>query len=393
MRFGSKGLITWLATLALYSGFADHASSSQTASPSKVVVNLVKIGWAPPSNVSDRAFFKDFSLDKLFAMDVNTRVVFLNEDIIIVYQTKQEGKDWHSASRVMEAFFIRPKDGSLLSTHRWPVGTRKSPDDLIDSEARLVPIGNSHFLVLTEGVIRLYGPKVDLLREKRLDEPSGPRDFWSAQSVLDGREIFLRHASTSSGVEYLWLAADTLEVEHKITCYQGRDYSIGGAIADKDAAFERSRMGIRMIDRDQRFKIICDDPLCRETGSFKMLSSGSIGWSGMSGIGIIDTVRGRLIWSKSVQPQYRGDAFEFGRMRSAMSGTNFAVWISANRRALFDEVEMSSLTILVYDTANLKKRPSVFHLKTVKSDWDFALSPNGTKLAFFDGTSVEIYSL
>jgi hypothetical protein len=392
MQFGSIALITWLAALTVCSDVAKRTTSPQIAPPPTMVVNLMKIGWAPPPRESNRAFFKDFTLEKLFAMDENTRVVFLSEDVVVVYHTKQQGKDWRTASLVMEAWFIRIKDGILLFTHCWPVGMRKSQDDLIDSEGRLIPLGNGHFVVLTEGVIRLYGPNVDLLREKKL-EPSGLGDYWSVQNALDGREIFLRHASTSSGVEYFWLAVDTLEALDKVGGYQGRDYSIGGAIADKNAAFERSRIGIRMIDRDQRFKIICDDPLCRETGSFEMLPLHSLGWSGMSGIGIIDTVRGGLVWSKLVEPQYRDKAFEFGRMRSAMSGTNLAVWVSANRRALFDEVQMSSLTILVYDIANLKSRPSVFHMKTVKSDWDFALSPNGTKLAFFNGASVEIFSL
>lgn len=386
------GLITALATLTVCSGAAVHPSSPQSASPTKLVVDLAKVGWVPSPTQSNREFLKDVTPDKLFALDENTRVVFLSENVIVIYHTMKEGRDWRTAARVMEAFFVRVTDGSLISTHHWPVGLRKSRDDLIDSEARLVPLGNGNFVVLTNGVLRLYGPNVDLLREKKL-QPASLNDFWSVQALSSGESIFLRHASTSSGVEYLWASADTLEVEHTVTGYQGRDYSIGGAIADKDAAFERSRIGIRMIDRDRRFKVICDDPLCRESGAFKMLPSRSLGWSGMSGIGIIDTVRGGLVWSKLVAPQDRSKAFEFGRMRSAMSGTNFAVWVSANRRALFDEVEMSALTILVYDIANLKSRPSVFRMKTVKSDWDFDLSPDGTRLAFFNGASVEIFSL
>lgn len=381
-----------LAILIACSGIKEQASVVQTTPTPTVVVELTKMGWASPRAESNRAFFKDITPDKLFALDNNTRVVFLSEDVIVVYHTKREGRDWRTASRSMETFFVRTKDGSLLSTRSWPVGLRKSQDDLIDSEARFVPIGNGNFGVLTSGVMKLYDSNVELLREKKL-EPSGPNDFWSAQNVPDGKEIFLRHASTSSGVEYLWLAADTLEVEHKVAGYQGRDYSIGGAIATRDAVFERSRLGIRMIDRDQRSKVICDDPLCRETGSFQMLPSPSLGWSGMSGIGIVDIVRGGLVWSKCVQPQSRGDAFEFGRMRSAISGTKFAVWVSASRRAMFDEVEISSLTILVYDIANLKNRPSVLHVRATKSDWDFALSPNGTKLAFFNGANVKIFSL
>jgi hypothetical protein len=360
-----------------------------------VVVDLAKIGWTPPTSESNRTFFKDFTLSKLFAIDQDTRVVFLDEDVIVVYHTKQDGKDWRTAPRIMEAFFIRVRDGTLLSRQRWPTGLRKSMDDLFDSEARLIPLHNSRFLVFANGVITEYGPNLELLKQKKL-EPSASTDLWSAQSVSGGKAIVLRHESTSGQVTYSWLMSDSLEEKFAIRVYQGRDFSAGqGVYADENSVYTRSRTGIRMIDRDQSVRTICDDPLCREDGRLRVLSSHHVGWSGRSGIGIVDTERGGLAWSKTAQPQYPRNKFQFGEMRSAMSGTKFAAWVAATgKKAFFDGVEIGSTpTILVYDFARSKDDPVVIRMNPVEGLWDSALSPNGTKLALFDGSSLQIFSL
>jgi hypothetical protein len=327
----------------------------------------------------------------LFSVDQNTRVFFLTEEILVAYHTKREGNDWHTAPRTVEAFFIRVSDGTLIATVRWPATLRKAMDDLVDSEARMLPLKEGRFLVFANGTIKLYSPARELLKERRMESAS--IDFWSAQGVVGGEWIFMRHASTSSGVTYSWLTPDTLETKYQVPRYEGRNYWIGGVVANQDSAFERSRAGILMIDREQRVKSVCDEPLCRESGSFYVLSSHYLGWSGMTGIGIVDVERGGLVWSKSVEPQYRRNAFEFGEVNSAVSGTKFAMWVVANSKAFFDGVEIKQVTILVYDLANLKDRPLAFHLKPIRGDWTLALSPNGTKLAFFDGVRVQIHPI
>jgi hypothetical protein len=379
--------------MIVYLGGATYANNSAppASKAPEVAVNLAQFGWVAPSLESNRVFFKDFTLGKLFARDDNTRVFFLNEDVIVCYHTKQEGKDWRTAPRFIEAFFIGAKDGSLVTTHRWPTGLRRALDGLIDSQARLIPLDGGRFLVVTNGVITLYDLDLELLKQQKL-EPSTASDLWAAQSVDSGRGIFLRHESTSEPVRYLWLNSGTLEVKYQMPGYRGRKYSIGGAIADESSVFERTRAGLRMIDRDQRVRIVCDDPLCRESGSLRALSRHYLGWSGRSGIGIVDKDRG-LIWSRLVEPQYQRNGFQFGQMQSAMSGTRFALWIGANKKAYFDGAEIRDVTILVYDLANLKDRPSVLQMKPTTADWCFALSPNGTTLAVFDGTRLQVLPL
>jgi hypothetical protein len=365
-----------------------HASSEKVA---PVVVDLAKLGWTSPPAESNRAFFKDFALAKLFALDSKTRVFFLNEDLIVIYHTKQEGNDPRATSRFMEAFFIRTRDGSLVSKKKWSVSARKSLDDLLDSEARLIPLRNGRFLAVANGVMSLYNPDLEILKQKKLE----PTDFWAAQSVVEGNEIFLRRESTSGHVTYSWLDSDTLEVKYEVPGYQSQDFSARQRVyAGENFVVAASRSGMRTIDRDGQVRTICEDVLCRENGFLRVLSPHYMGWSGRSGIGIIDIERGGLVWSKTTQLQHGREEFQFGEMRSAMSGTKFDVWVTANKNALFAGVQVKPVpTILVYDFANLKERPTVFGVNLVGVTWDTALSPSGRKLALIDGTKVQIFSL
>jgi hypothetical protein len=360
-----------------------------------VVVDLAKVGWTPPKYESNRAFFKDYSVAKLESVDINTRIFFLSEDVVVVYHTKQEGKDWSTSPRSLEAFFIQTKDGSLISAKTWPVSLRRSGNDLRDSEARILPLFDSHFLVFANGAMSLYAGNLEMQKQKKL-EPASPADFWSAQSVGNGREIFLRHESISKRlVTYSWLAPDTLEADYQLPPYpwqyEYRGFPIQGTVlASESGVFA----GIRMIDRDQRVKTICDESLCRESESFRVLSSRYLGCAGKSGIGVIDIDRDRLIWSRPVQAPSDHGVFDFGEMRSDSSGTKLALWVIATKKRFFDGIEIkNSPILLVYDRSGPKGHPLAIPIKPVEGQWDYAISPSGKQLALFNGAKVQIYSL
>lgn len=383
-------VITGLLVLsAVFWGSAGHMDAPSLRTPA-VVVDLAKIGWAPPRNQSDRAFFKDFTIGNLFSLDQNTRILFLNADAFVVYHTKQEGQDWRTAPRTMEAFFIRAKDGSLISTMRWPTRLRRSDNDLRESEARLVPLSDGRFLAFANGVMRLYGDNLDLLKEQKL-EPDGPGGMWSAQSVAEGHQIFLRHESMRPPrATYFWLDSATLQVEYTSPGYHDRDFLVqAGVVAGEKSVFTLSQSGIRMIDRDHGVKTICADQLCRGDGLLRALSSRHIGLSGKNGIGIVDLDHG-LIWSKSIGDDSKH--FQFSEMQCAMSGKRFAFWITGAKKALFDGVKINEWppTILVYERDS-SKTPLVIRTTPVEGQLDFALSPGGTKLAVFDGAKVQVY--
>jgi hypothetical protein len=93
-----------------------QAQSVSSAAKPKWTVELKKYGWTPAKSESDKKFFKDFSLTKLEAMDYNTRILFISNDELVVYHTKQAGQDYRTATRQVEAFFFRSQDGSLIQT-------------------------------------------------------------------------------------------------------------------------------------------------------------------------------------------------------------------------------------------------------------------------------------
>jgi len=325
------------------------------------------------------------------AVDYGTRVVFLDEDVMVVYYTRQEGKDLLTAPRFIEAFFIRASDGSLLTTRRWSTTLRKSNNDLFDSESRLIPLHDGRFLVFANGVMTTYGPNVELLIQKKLQPSTG---MWSAQRVADGKGVFLRHQSTSGQVTYFWLASDTLEERYQTPGYKSPEFGANeGLTAAGDSVLATSRSGIRAIDRDQKVRTICDDSLCRQDGLLQALSSPYVGWSTRNGIGIINAEQGGLVWSRTVPAPMHHENFQFGEIQSATSGTEFAVWATAIREARFDGIKVGSQpTILVYDAARLKEEPTAFRLKPRRPDWGLALSPSGGKLALFDGETVQVFT-
>jgi len=177
-----------LTILVLLVGLNPFGNAQAASAPHpKWAIELKAYGWSASKPVSNKAFFKDFSLAKLEAMDPNTRASFVNDDVIVAYHTKQEGQDWRTTSRQLEAFFISAKDGQLLRKKEWPTVVRGSETNLQDSESRLIPLRNGRFLVFANRTMMLYGSDLELIAQKKL-EPSTLADLWSVQSVAGGQK-------------------------------------------------------------------------------------------------------------------------------------------------------------------------------------------------------------
>ena len=372
-----------------------NSRSASVPSPDWAI-ELKAYGWTAPNSPSNKAFFKDFSIAKLEAVDQNTRVSFLNGDVIVAYHTKQEGQDWRTATRHLEAFFISAKNGSLLSRKEWATAVRGDESDLLDSESRLIPLSNGRFLVFANRTMMLYGIDLKLIAQKKL-ESSTSADLWSAQSVAEGREIFLRHQSSSDQqTTYYWLASDTLLPLSQMPGFRGGNFSVA-AIAGEDfvlaaLGFSGPGMttGIGKIGLDGSTKLICSDQFCREAGG-TVVSSQRIAISGRHGIGVVDPEQG-LLWSKRIPSTSNANDFQFG-IQSAMSGNVFAVWVRAYRGAMFDGVKMgSSPTLLVYDVTSPKLLRAI-PMDHQRGDFDFALSPDGSEVVIFDGAAMRLYAV
>jgi hypothetical protein len=85
--------------------------------------------------------------------------------------------------------------------------------------------------------------------------------------------------------------------------------------------------------------------------------------------------------------------FQFGDIRTAISADLFAVGITAANRRKFDGIQVGELpTIFVYQTRTGRLLFTI-PMKPRSGDYDFALSPDGHRLAIFDGAAISMYSI
>jgi len=386
-----------LTILVLLLGFGPLANS-QAAVPHRPnwTVALKDYGWSAPKFESNKSFFSDFSMAKLEALDVNTRVRFVNDNLLVAYHTKQEGQEWRTAGRQLEAFFIDAKDGKLLSLKSWPTIVRGSGSDLQDSESRLLPLSKGRFLVFANKTMMLYGDNLELIKQKKLD-PSTSGDYWSAQSVANGEVIFLRHQSTlGQQTEYYWLASDTFSPHLQMAGPRGANSSTVATAGDNFVlatlgfADHGMTTGIGKLSVDGSAKIICSEQLCCE-GGVGAISTRFVVVSGRRGVGVVDIEQG-LLWSKQIPSNSNPNTFQFGGVQPAMSANEFAVWVTATQKTRFDGVQVdNSPTLFVYDTSG--KLFFAVPIVRKSGNFDFALSPDGRQLAIFDGARISLYTV
>jgi hypothetical protein len=394
VRRNARALFLFLISLLVFRNASSktHPQSTSSGVHAKWTIELKKYGWIPAKSESDKKFFKDFTLAKLEGLDENTRVLFISNDELVVYHTKQEGENYRTATRQVEAFFVNAQNGSLLQTKLWPVQMRKSGNDLRDSEARLVPLQGDRFLILASGTIMIYDRNLNLINQEKLEPPSstGP---WSVQAVAGGTQIFLRHEPGVS-VTYEWRASDTLQVLRKTPGYQDRQFHPQALVdAGENAVFTGGGSGIEMITPDHQMKIICEDPFCHGDGELHVLSSQYLVFAGRRGIEVIDPDKG-LIWSKTIarDRNLTQDPFQVNGIVSSVSGTRFGLWMTSYRKMLFDGVKVhQSPVLLIYDATNPKLLCSI--PMKLYGDFNFALSPDEKHVAIFNDASLTLYAL
>ena len=186
------------------------ASETPTVDGPRWTAQLKSYGWSAPKAESNKTFFKDFTLSKLQAVDIRTRVAFTSETQAVVFHTQQVGEDWQTASRELQAFFINTADGGLLMKRECPTSIRGSESDGIDSESGLIPLDQGGVAVVADRKITVYDERRQEVKERNL-EPPAAGDLWSIQSVANGKGLFLRHQSSEEmRATYSWLDSTSL---------------------------------------------------------------------------------------------------------------------------------------------------------------------------------------
>jgi hypothetical protein len=373
------------------------ASEPPTVDGPRWTAQLKQYGWSRPKAESNKAFFEDFTLSKLEALDIRTKVAFTSETQAVVFHTQQVGHDWQTASRQLQAFFINTVDGSLLMKKDWPASTRGSESDLIDSESRLIPLDQGSIAVMADRKITVYDERRQQVKERKL-EASHAGDLWSIQSVANGKELFLRHQSSEDKrTTYLWLDSTSLSEVATMPGPMGKSFSVpvtpgeNFVLTYSEYLSPGVTSGIIKLNLDGSTATICSEQLCREDHVLAY-SSPFLVISGRRGIAAIDLNRG-LRWQGQIPPTSNPNQFQFGNVRTSMSGSTFALWITSTRDSSFDGVPIcKNPKVFVYDTESGKLLATLL-INPKSGDFDFALSPGGSQLMIFDGSAIRLYAV
>ena len=351
----------------------------------KIAVSLKKLGWAANPTESNRRFFRNFSMAKLLAVDIGSKVAFINNDIVAVSHTKETSSQ-PKAHRTFEVFFISARDGSLLRSLRWDTKARGSYLELEDSRNRLIPLQDGTFVVVVDTEMLLYGSSFRLLKEFHFDSTS-LNDMWAVQSVDSGRKIFLRHESARDGqVTYSWLDAGSLQIlKHRPA---PGDFDSGtGIVAGKDFLLAKTASGIQLVGPNTH-KLFRDNET-EKSFLYQLIGPAAIVVSGKSGISLIDIDHGP-VWAKIVS---KPDKFQFGDIHPAMMGEKFGVWVQGDSHELFDGVRVTDSPLFVIFDTNGNRYPFAIPIKPVNEQWNVALSADGEEVAVFDGANLKVYQL
>ena len=345
-----------ISVSAIFLSFGICALRSQTIPPAqqpRLTVPLTGYGWVPQKSVSNRKFLGDVSVAKLMALDLGTKILFVSEDVLVAYSTVQKGSDWRTASRQLQAYFIRTSDGTLLDKKTWPSSLRKDESNA-DTESRIMALRDGHFLVEANGTLMLYGSDLSLIREEKL-EPFGPTEMWSVQSVSEGREIFLRHETSDCPdrdrcpVKYEWQDAESFRLLDSAVgdVFQGRgvrgagDGVYIGWSSNGNSIFEPNRIPHKL----------CDDWRCSQMAvdAFLPLDLFVIS-SYFGGVGVVDRQRG-LLWFDAPHVE-KAHNLSFGKVETTVVGNKFGIWVSAIKKSVFDSVMVRSSVLFIFAVNN-----------------------------------------
>ena len=356
-------------------------------------VDLHRYGWMPPPSESNRAFLENFSISKLAALDMATRVAFVDDKTIVAYHSRQITEhDQRKPGRYLEAWFLQSNDGSLRRKTQWHTAVRKD-NGQADSEGRIFSYSNGKFIVDADGTITLYDASLRTITQQRL-EPFGATDMWGLQLLEDG-ELFLRYESlTQSSVRYEWRDGSTFQLLRSMpgSIMRGRNVRS----ANRGLITQCKGGGVCVLDPTGQIHIVCNDSFCRDedVNVNALIGTHMLGISSFRrGVGVVDDARG-LLWFDEAAPRTHGAPdCQMGETRVARSGARFGVWVSGYHNCVFDSTDVSSLPLIifVFDATNPR---SIFRVQIDRrGTMDFALSQDGRAMAVLNGSEVSLYRI
>ena len=309
--------------------------------------------------------------------DYKKRLAFIDDKLLAVYFSHQPVNGNGGAdSRNMEALFIDPNSGTLISRKAWTTRKRKWVNDRWDTQARILPVNNG-FVVHAGSALVLYTSDQREMAKVALDD----KFSWAAAVAVFGHTIHLQRIADSTQAEGRWITSDTLKQLETQKEVPGVTSASDHAVAAKLAHCVR----LQTLGESPR-DLCCYDP-CR-LGLPEFLSNSEILSAYPNGF-IVLSDHGEKLWGREIAPS--GNRVVANHARS-LDGSHFAIALTSDRNIIFDQVQIAKgqPAILVYDRFS-RTRVFVLQLGAVAGPFDVSFSPDGNILAVLVGDSLRLY--
>lgn len=305
--------------------------------------------------------------------DYKTRLAFVDDKTLIVYQSHcqlRAQSNGPSEPRSMEAFFISPKTGLLISKKTWPTIGRRWLNDLWDTQARIMAVRGG-FLVHAGNSLTVYSS--DQREEARLALDNGPR--WAVAVTPLGDMIHLQRIQDNNEAEGEWLASNSLKK------LRNQNEAAGITSASDDAVVNKMAHCVQLqAIGESPHSLYCSEPSHLGLPTFltdsEILSVYSDGFTVFSS-------KGERLWSRESNVRSVADH------KNSLNGNRFAILVTGH--IIYDKVEVpdKKRTIFVYDRV---ERTQVACLGLDGDERvDFELSPDGSMLAVLVDDTVRVY--
>jgi hypothetical protein len=373
MRLFSFRTIWWLFALAV-AARGVLASGSSLAIPI-VSVDLTSYGYHESEAKQTEAVLGN----------IGSNVVFISEQIAVIYHTKPDGMNAAATNGTLTAFFVDATTGHLIRKQEWRTVHRRGVFDGKDSEASIFPLSENRYLVMASGTLYLYDGAGSLIVQKILDA-----GFWSIQPIENGTGLLFRHElkdRSHSFVKYIW--ADSHTLTPRVEFVDTQEYRSQTAMNGFGTSLAYSKPdGIHGVAADGKDHVLCSDEFCRESAFDREVKSGLVVDSRF-GIGVLSLING-MVWLKSIQPAVGLDRVTVSESESSLDGRRLGIMVSrGSKYRTFDGVKLETPSeIFILDSGD-GKRVAVLP----SGDSAFALSPAGDKAVTFDHKLLRIYQI
>lgn len=374
-----KAVLTRAAVFVSVLFAALNASTAQSATVPSLEIDLRTLGWQPAQGFPYHGTGIPENLSVLND-DTKPRLAFVGERSLAIYQSRyhSSGTDSLPGSREMEAFFLETGLGRLINHLTWPTRARRWLNERWDTEARILAVDGG-FLVHAANVLISYSK--DMKDERHLALEEGP--LWSVTVPPEGHSFHVQRiqGSDASG---RWLASGTFQELQGIN-----NETPGVSSASDNAVVTQLSHCVQIQFVKQAPRNLCCGGCCR-AGIPQFLTDGEIVLAHDDGFSVF-APDGQILWSLRSDCRKRNCLNV--DVKTSLQSSRIAISFFGYRSASFDGIRVASgeTHILVYDRSKQAQLMNVPVGKT--TDFDFALSPDGSTLAVLVGDVVRIYQI